>query len=251
MGCFSITCGMSRLPISDMDDVVFFPLYEGDYSALGELHTSPTIITNEGSMALYSLFSLPIFGQYNDQGGLYNIEMDDNANIVESYLKSYNFNSIQMFIDAICDEGEKCDTRGYNITGMFVLREVYDNIIKNVVTSYGKPITHEAQSANFDKLVVECKKNTEKYVYETYIRGDGFSFGGLADGLFSYELYYEHISNPYIKERFVDFMLFNQMMYYTNSIYMPQMCGSQCGHYGALHQLSKISLEIVTRNLKK
>lgn len=248
MGCFSITCGMSKLPIKDMDDVVFFPMFKDSYSIIDELHLSPTIISNSGSMALYTLLTLPIFGKYNDYGSMRDIVMDENTNLIETYLKQYDFNSIQSFVDILCMDG-LCRVSEQNITGMFVLREVYENMISDIKMEYDKIVTREEYGLSFDKLIKMGEQDSDRYIYDTYMKHGGFSFGGFDADKISYDIYFKHITNPYIKERFIDLAMFNLMMFYTNSLFMPQISGSQSGNYYAHKQLAKLSLDISNKRL--
>jgi hypothetical protein len=134
---------------------------------------------------------------------------------------------------------------------MFVLREVYENMISGIKREYGKIVTREEYGLSFDKLMKMCEQDSDNYIYNTYMRYGGFSFGGFDADRISYDIYFKHISNPYIKERFIDFARFNLMMFYTSSLFMPQLSGSQSGNYYAQEQLAKLSLDIASRYINK
>jgi hypothetical protein len=69
MGSWSVYCGISNITITSGNDCVLLPLKE----------------TN-GECYKYSPASLPIFGKYNDYGGIEEIVIDDNTKLIEEHL---------------------------------------------------------------------------------------------------------------------------------------------------------------------
>jgi hypothetical protein len=130
MGSYSITCGISNLSIREGDKIVFFPLLKRKYSLIDGLENCSNLISNSGSYALFKLFSLPLFGQYNDYGDIENYEKDANYYILEKILKEYSsYENVEQFITNInIGDGKFNDL---NVAGMFVLRNVYEHLVNS------------------------------------------------------------------------------------------------------------------------
>lgn len=69
MGSWSVSCGISNIAITSRNECCIVPLIESrsDYGG-------------------YVPATLPIFGRYNDYGGMEDIAEDDNTKLIESYL---------------------------------------------------------------------------------------------------------------------------------------------------------------------
>lgn len=81
MGCWNGTCMISNLPIISGEEIKLIILQEGyDKSFVGEAGYVY-------STGLLSPAFFPISGQYNDYGGIENIKMDWNYQIIEECLK--------------------------------------------------------------------------------------------------------------------------------------------------------------------
>jgi hypothetical protein len=118
MGCWSVYCGISKITIGYGDDVVFIPLVKNK--------------TCEVHQRNYVPFCLPIFGKYNDYGGIDGIIVDFNTKLIET-----EFNcTIQEFCDYVVNDWHReNDPKKENFKGleeikyMWINRNVYDFLI--------------------------------------------------------------------------------------------------------------------------
>ena len=104
MGSFSYTCQLTGVPITSGNRAVLIPLVPRDnvYDCeLSELRKKgqASLISNDGCNLYFNEFCFPIFGEYNDYGGLENIVEDDNTKVLEKYFKM----KIQDIVDVLCD----------------------------------------------------------------------------------------------------------------------------------------------------
>ena len=86
MGSFSVSCGMSKLPIVSNEEIVFVPLkqrvnHNGKPNGANTNH----IIFGEGEY--FQSFLLPIIGHYDTYGGIENIVIT--SSILEDRYKEY------------------------------------------------------------------------------------------------------------------------------------------------------------------
>jgi hypothetical protein len=95
MGCWNETCGITNLPIVLNDDVVVIVIRENE--------KYPGTISSKkyGSVCdEWSPVGLPIFGKYNDYGGVFKINKDEFYNDLFEELNSSNENfSFENFKD--------------------------------------------------------------------------------------------------------------------------------------------------------
>lgn len=135
MGCYNVSCGVSRLSIGVGTKTVLIPLQAAEKYD-GCMSDGACIVSNEGPRAHYFPFTLPIFGDYSDYGTLENIEIDCNTKSIEKY---YNCR-IDQFADYICRpfDGKNNDKFPKNPYGMFVNRQVYDKLANTPVSESGK-----------------------------------------------------------------------------------------------------------------
>lgn len=98
MGSFSVSCGMSKLPITS-DEKILFVALEPATDASGERCKIPLAHLTYREQNLYKPFFLPIKGNYNTYGSLENIERDYNVELLENY---YN-KSIDDILKTIMD----------------------------------------------------------------------------------------------------------------------------------------------------
>ena len=68
MGSWSVNCGISNIAITSGNKCVLLPLKE-----------------NNSETRKWQPATLPIFGEYNDYGGIENIEIDDNTKLIEEH----------------------------------------------------------------------------------------------------------------------------------------------------------------------
>lgn len=83
MGSWSVSCGISNIAITDGQECVILPLKE----------------SNRYVTAGWQAATLPIFGKYNDYGGMEHIVEDDNTKYIEKYLGI----SIEEFVEFLVD----------------------------------------------------------------------------------------------------------------------------------------------------
>jgi len=88
MGCYSVSCKLSNLPIVGYTSAVLIPLRPIDGHIEFDFHkdTGTTVICcNEGPLVYFHPCMYPIRGTYNDYGSLNDIIRDDNTDILEEY----------------------------------------------------------------------------------------------------------------------------------------------------------------------
>ena len=178
MGCWNGTCYISKLPIHYGENVVMILVREREFKRRGECpHTCyPT--------DFYAPFGYPIYGKYDDYGGVEDIE---NAKEVLEYLKTVEIHRVRKDYD---DDNKTKDEiieiteenlddtlneimhSGYfvennAIEGFFVKRELYDLLIENASSRkiYGKNETIAHQTERLLKKEI-AKINDEKFENE-------------------------------------------------------------------------------------
>jgi hypothetical protein len=117
MGMWSVYCGASNITINSDQECCIIPLKEEYPKALNWIPQS-----------------LPIFGKYNDCGGMYDIVEDDNTRLIENHLGV----TIQEFVDFLIsdkiDRDEEIADKLSDIEDwsfMWLNREVYEFMSKN------------------------------------------------------------------------------------------------------------------------
>lgn len=163
MGHFSHNCKLTGIPITGGTKVVLFPMllraYLGENSdkALKEIGTTYQC-SNDTIRMKFSPCWFPIKGEYDDYGGMENIEHDDNTKVLEDY---YGLTIEQIVgvitchrkddgysddLDCIKDKGVKYEygkpvyQERYKellpISGMWIHREVYDKLVESPTGDY-------------------------------------------------------------------------------------------------------------------
>lgn len=92
MGHFSYSCQLSGIPITSGAKCAILPIlpssnvkYLIESDKKGKQIGKPTFLSNDGHHVLYTELFFPIFGEYDEYGGLENIVKDDNTAILEEY----------------------------------------------------------------------------------------------------------------------------------------------------------------------
>ena len=136
MGCFSVADGVTRLDIRADTPVVGFLIAAGQSYPYRQNPTSAPLYPAE----LYELVSLPIFGRYDEYGGL-TVEDDSQLAVKLALLQtgSANWETLQRDVLHAHDKGfqfmgkpvdEKNPTANIRHYGIFIVtREVYDHLI--------------------------------------------------------------------------------------------------------------------------
>ncbi len=105
MGSFSYTCQLSGLPITAGDRCLILPIIPKDHWGYDSSQKSLTkfgqgsLVSNDGANLYFDELCFPIFGTYNDYGGLEDIEKDDNTKVLEHYFGL----PIEKIVDCILD----------------------------------------------------------------------------------------------------------------------------------------------------
>ncbi len=104
MGSFSFSCQLSGLPITSGTKCAILPMLpKNNFYDNGEEHYRktgvPSFCSNDGSNMFFNEFTFPIFGEYDDYGGIKNIIKDDNTKCLEEYFEL----SIEDICTVLCD----------------------------------------------------------------------------------------------------------------------------------------------------
>ena len=157
MGHFSYTCHLSGLPITGGTKCVLLPLisknkvYEIDTESLKRFGVG-SIISNDGPNVYFNELTFPIFGTYNEYGGLEKIQKDDNTIVLEKF---FNL-KIEEIVDCILDgrkyqfkvdeENGKEDEFGLSVSKAKLNFKKYPNqmlLIRASATWYRKDVYDE------------------------------------------------------------------------------------------------------------
>lgn len=104
MGSFSYSCQLSGLPITSGTKCAIVPMLpKENFYDCGEAHFrkfgKSMFCSNDGVNIFFNEYAFPIFGEYNDYGGLENIIEDDNTKCLEKYFEL----SIEEICEVLCD----------------------------------------------------------------------------------------------------------------------------------------------------
>jgi hypothetical protein len=124
MGCWSVNCGISNIAITCGNKCVLLPLKKN----------------KGGEYKEYQPATLPIFGEYNDYGGIENIVQDDNTKLIEEHFGVTIDEFATFLVDGKFtydrDESKdvKCKLKSeecFEWKFMWIDRQVYDFMIIN------------------------------------------------------------------------------------------------------------------------
>lgn len=123
MGSWSIYCGVSKIAITAGQSCVLLPLKENKHFQGYHTHLPATF---------------PIFGEYDDYGGLENIENDENTKLIESHFGVKIKDFAHYFTRGVhCPDETKKSLRDNEEMEdwefMFIDRKVYDFMSTNIV----------------------------------------------------------------------------------------------------------------------
>ncbi len=104
MGHFSYSCQLSGLPITSGTKCAIVPMLPREnFYDNGEEHFrkfgKSMFCSNEGVNIFFNELSFPIFGEYDEYGGIENIIKDDNSKCLEEYFEL----SIEDICSVLCD----------------------------------------------------------------------------------------------------------------------------------------------------
>lgn len=127
MGSWSVSCGISNIAITSGNECCIIPLIESHHEYGGYVPTT-----------------LPIFGRYNDYGGMEDIVEDENTKLIENYLGITIAELVEFLVDGkfTYDRSEvKPIAKKLNANGkleevakwrfMWVDKQVYEVMTKN------------------------------------------------------------------------------------------------------------------------
>ncbi len=262
MGSFNVACSISNISIGAGDPVAYIPL---------EIARYPYHIGDGNDMLIYTHcfyapVTLPIFGEYDDYGGVENIEKDRNTEIIEEHFG--------IPIDKVIAIKRDGPAVGTISSGMFVLRKIYDIIVKkcSIADEWGgisSPIFGEPRNDPMASLTTELEKYLKKVEKNIKLFGDCNSILGrdrehhkdnhfLASisSIFGFreydafnDIYQPKIRQGELKNEIIEFVLFESGMGSTNNFYFPAMNGYQCGNLYASKLLYWESLKITLKDI--
>lgn len=166
MGSSSVSCGASNLTITCGEPMVLLLLNKRKHNSCGATRTA-NLVSNDGPMINYEPIALPIFGSYDDYGGIEDIEKDDNTAALEAY-----FGCDIETLCGIVTEGVKPSKKEFgeermkylsSLTGMFIHRKIYDRMVQGLPT-YGstKERLYDRYEINPKMLeLIGCNKTDE------------------------------------------------------------------------------------------
>lgn len=133
MGSWSVSCGISNIAITSGNECCIVPLIE-----------------SRGEYGGYIPTTLPIFGRYNDYGGMKDIVEDENTKLIENYLGI----TISEFVEFLVDGKFTFDRREVKpITAKLEANGKLDEVGKWRFMWIDKQV-YEVMSKNYDKYEV-------------------------------------------------------------------------------------------------
>lgn len=263
MGSFNVACSVSNISIGAGDPVAYIPLEVARY---------PYHIGDGNDMLIYTHcfyapVTLPIFGEYDDYGGVENIEINRNTEIVEEHFGIH--------IGKVIDTKRKGPAVGTISAGMFVHRKIYDVMVKKCSIAdewggisspiFGEPKNDPMMSLTneFERYLKEVEKNIklfddchrilgrsrEEHHKDNYFLASISSIFGFRDYDVFNDIYQPRMREGELKDEIIEFVLFECGMGATNNFYFPAMNGYQEGNLYASRFLYWESLKITIKDI--
>jgi hypothetical protein len=256
MGSWSVSCGISNIVITAGKECVILPLKKS--------------LRNEYSQYLPA--TLPIFGKYNDYGGMDCIIEDDNTKLIESKFGV----TIQEFVDFLVDGKftydrneakaikEKLTTdEPHEYRFMWIDKNVYD-VVKNFYSNYSYDSKHlkwRNSKSEGDKMrllgyIVDYNFNGISIPENILSLYSGEQLDKIKDLLKSNDP--DNISNYYVEnvnefgDRLCDLINIRHNMYAMSSgfmphkLYMTPQCGERKQHQILLEEFARINKSYIT-----
>ena len=195
MGCWNQTCSLTTLPITYGDEIVLIPLVENYNNPIAGL----TYYVNDN----YEVFGLPIYGKYNDYGGIEDVnthpsnikfytesqlfEYKTNRNHEDADLVEFNKENLDdFFSNYICEEvtytnyNHKCK----NLSFMMVHKGLYNKLIEEM----GNVIPYK-QEKTLRELHCKRIKNTIQEIKDKQKEFEEFDeFSGLVEPVIAFTM---------------------------------------------------------------
>lgn len=265
MGHYNVCCSISSISICGGTEVAYIPLEVYKYS--NRIGDGNNILIYRH--CFYTPVTLPIFGLYDSYGGIEDIEENYNTETLEKHFKT-----------KIRDVISLTKMKKPITSGMFIHREIYDFIVKNLIDDYGKikgraehnfGDSPEALFIKHQKSLLESKKTKkediklwktfpqsvenqtilkrikrQKYWEGLYIESSIFQFREY--GRFN-NIYQPQMLKGRLKKELIDFVLFEMNMYAVNRFYFPAMNGWQDGNKYANRKLYRKCTKIINKEI--
>ncbi len=169
MGHFSYTCQLSGLPITGGTPCVLLPMlpkarvYSASTENLKRFGVG-SLVSNDGPNLYFDELSFPIFGEYNEYGGLENIIKDDNVKALEKYFSLPIDDIVECLLDGRKDQFEvdkedgKEDQFGLSVTKAKLKFKKYPRqmfLVRSSATWYRKDV--------YDALVLKQRQAKRDY----------------------------------------------------------------------------------------
>lgn len=277
MGCFSVSCSISKLSINAGDKCTIIPIFTNPINSIKEEYER-TVLCGPCDKCLP--LTLPIVGYYDDYGGIEYIEKNENTEIIEEYFGI----SIEEFIQSVLyNSYEKVKDKNKRdilekVYFMYVLYDVYEYSCYNFRTlSYTKEteiirkFRSDIKNCNEDiSLYSSCKKyynnkdfydlvlTSMKYKIENILPfncGRGFQYSNenfiniYLRTVFDGKNF--HLPSDFMFKEYVDFYYFMWSMIYTNSVFDIVRQGTQSGETEIELQNMKLYCSILEKRLEK
>lgn len=161
MGSWSVYCGISNISITDGQECVLLPLKKNK---------------NSFSYMPYIPATMPIFGKYNDYGGIESIEENENTKLISEHFNM----TIEQFCENILEEdntieNKECEKWKF----MFIDRKIYDFLSNHNGDKYGD---HDYGNPEFLKYIgaeyIGIDKSINRYNQAWNINGVKFDGDG-------------------------------------------------------------------------
>jgi hypothetical protein len=196
----------------------------------------------------YNAVTLPVYGIYGDYGRIEEIKKDHNVFTIESYFKK----PIERITDPIEEQTPPIDS------GMFVLKEIYDELAANTIDEFGQPLDfHFSSIRKCYKQFKNQLNQTAKLFYsfptsavtkptqpafseiiETF-KNHHVEFFAFKDYKTFMKIYWQQIYFGNLQQEFRDFRNFISGLHATNNFLFPAMNGYQFGNDYMSHTLAR------------
>jgi hypothetical protein len=280
MGSYNVSCSISRISINAGTKIAYIPLERNKYPyEIGD--GNDNLIYKH---CFYNPATLPIFGQYDDYGGVENIQRDQNVSAIENYFD-------KKIEDIIGIDGKEKSIS----SGMFIHYEIYKHLITSIINDDGKrkgfgvvdrkELSQELKNyrSSLGKNIVKSKENTSemqellknrelnefidnewntpiKRAIESYKESADKFWNGLfvKSSLFQFrdydvfnKIYQSEILAERLKEELIDFVVLEWGMFAVNVFYFPSMNGWQFGNKYASRNFYRKCHQIMVQDIKE
>lgn len=267
MGCWNGTCGLTNMPIKHGDKIVLFLLRynirDGCNGGAG--------ITYQNDM--YSPITIPIYGEYNDYGGIENISKNGEKaydHFIEFILKNpYRgviIDNEQLERAELTEKLTDNQPRDiYELINKFIGREVYKNIgymmvledvLNEIKISKENKVNEIKRDA--DIFIESYKQNHEEYMFFDYDQYPNVTYKNKFAGFWGISNGFSGFKHPFINKLYalelkekdeminslIDLIIVDNILDDTRKFWSIQSgTGSQNNNYDDLALLSNIILK--------